>query len=170
MPIIADGADHFTIDEEDGVLKFSSPPDFENPGGEGASFQHLQGGGVAACDVTLDTGTGACPTTGNAGYLQGHGHGHRRERARQGDLGHRAPRVERRSTWSDATLRATASDGDITDADSGLLRPTVAGEVTGVAWRWYRGGTEITDAQHEHLHPPNRRCKQSYPRGGEIPG
>ena len=44
-----------------------------------------------------------------------------------------------------ATLTATVSDGDITNTDQGFTvdKP---GEVTGVTWRWYRGGTEITGA------------------------
>ena len=44
-----------------------------------------------------------------------------------------------------ATLTATASDGDITNATQTFTSDT-AGEVTGVTWRWYRGGTEITGA------------------------
>ena len=45
-----------------------------------------------------------------------------------------------------ATLTATASDGDITD-ETQTFAADVAGDVTGVTWRWYRGGTEITGAQ-----------------------
>ena len=45
-----------------------------------------------------------------------------------------------------ATLTATASDGDITNPTQ-TFTVDVANEVTGVTWRWYRGGTEITDAQ-----------------------
>ena len=41
-----------------------------------------------------------------------------------------------------ATLTATASDGDITNTTQTFTSDT-AGEVTGVTWRWYRGGTEI---------------------------
>ena len=41
-----------------------------------------------------------------------------------------------------ATLTATAEDGDITDT-SQTFTADRAGEVTGVNWRWYRGGTEI---------------------------
>ena len=56
-------ATHFTIDEEDGMLKFSSPPDFENPSGEGAAASNTYKVVVAACDVTADDCTG-----GETGY------------------------------------------------------------------------------------------------------
>ena len=44
-----------------------------------------------------------------------------------------------------ATLTATATDGDITGAQT-FMDNNAAG-VTGVTWRWYRGGAEIADAQ-----------------------
>ena len=44
-----------------------------------------------------------------------------------------------------AILTATASDGDITNTLQDFT-VDIADEVTGVTWRWYRGGAEITDA------------------------
>ena len=69
-----------------------------------------------------------------------------------------------------ATLTATASDGDITNADSDFTAD-VADEVTGVTWRWYRGGAVIRRGDYQHLHSSRTgRCEQPYPRGGDLPG
>ena len=133
---IADGADHFTIDE-DGMLKFSSPPDFENPSGEGATSNTYKvvvlaadaetGGQTGYHKVTVmvtdeDEPGKVTVTTNTANgtpqYLVG------------------------------ATLTATAMDGDITNATQ-TFAADIDGEVNGVTWRWYRGSTEIdvADAQ-----------------------
>ncbi|MYA49220.1 MAG: cadherin repeat domain-containing protein [Chloroflexi bacterium] len=123
----------FSIDK-DGVLKFASPPDFENPADTNATANTYKVVVLAADaatggqtgyykltvkvtnedepgKVTLTTST----TNGTPQYLVG------------------------------ATLTATAEDGDITNATQ-TFTTDVAGEVAGVTWRWYSGGTEITGA------------------------
>ena len=132
----ADVADntHFTIDEEDGILKFSSPPDFENPSGEGAASNTYKVV-VLASDAA---------TAGMMGY-----HKVTVEVTNVNEPG----KVTLATSTSNgtpqylvgATLTATASDGDIINETQTFTSDT-AGEVTGVTWRWYRGGTEITDA------------------------
>ena len=131
---VADNA-HFTIDEEDGILKFSDPPDFENPSGENA-VSNTYKVVVLASDAATDGGM--------MGY-----HKVTVEVTNVNEPG----KVTLATSTSDgtpqylvgATLTATASDGDITNATQTFTSDT-AGEVTGVTWRWYRGGTEITDA------------------------
>ena len=68
-----------------------------------------------------------------------------------------------------ATLTATASDGDITNADQDFTVDR-EGEVTGVVWRWYSDGTEIEGARRtgQHLHPPAGRCRQEHSRRGPL--
>ena len=63
----ADAADaeHFTIDKN-GVLKFSAPPDFEAPSGEGATSNTYKVV-VTACDVALAGDPAACPDNTNLG-------------------------------------------------------------------------------------------------------
>ena len=51
---VADNA-HFTIDE-DGILKFSDPPDFENPSGEGDAVSNTYKVVVLASDAATDGG------------------------------------------------------------------------------------------------------------------
>ncbi len=152
--VTADIADatHFTIDAEDGMLKFSTPPDYENPSGEGASSNTYKVV-VAACDLALDAG--ACPTAGKVGY-----HKVTVEVTNVNETG----TVTLVGTLSDgssaapagtppqylvgAVLTATAKDGDIKQPTQTFTDSTATG-VSGVTWRWYRGGTEITgtDAQ-----------------------
>ena len=133
-------ADHFTIDDEDGMLKFSSPPDFENPSGEDATSNTYKVV-VAACDVALaDDGT----CSGQTGY-----HKVTVMVTNVDETG----KVTLATNTANGTpqylvgaiLTATASDGDITNATQ-TFTADVATEVSGVTWRWYRGGTEITDA------------------------
>ena len=138
----ADAADaeDFTIDPEDGMLKFSSPPDFENPSGENAASNTYKVV-VAACDVSA-----ADCANGQTGY--------HRVTVMVTDVNE--PGKVTLATAGDgtpqylvgATLTATASDGDITNVDQ-IFTVDEPGEVTGVTWRWYRGGAEITgeDAQ-----------------------
>ena len=57
--------EHFAIDDEDGMLKFSIPPDFENPADSNPTDNTYKVV-VAACDVALDGD--ACPDAGSAGY------------------------------------------------------------------------------------------------------
>ena len=134
---LADAADaeHFTMDE-DGMLKFSSPPDFENPSGENATSNTYKVV-VAACDVSA-----AECADGETGY--------HKVTVMVTDVSERGKVTLATNTLNGtpqylvgATLTATVSDGDITNTDQGFTvdKP---GEVTGVTWRWYRGGTEIT--------------------------
>ena len=76
---------HFTIDK-DGMLKFSSPPDFENPAGTNAT-ENTYKVVVVACDVALDAG-GGCPAHRQSWLPRGYRQGHQRERARQGHRDH----------------------------------------------------------------------------------
>ena len=134
----ADNADatHFTIDK-DRMLKFTSPPDFENPSGEGAASNTYKVV-VAASDAETDGETGYHKVTVTVTNVNEPGKVTLRSNTENG-----TPQY-----LVGAILTATASDGDITNGDQDFTadRP---GEVTGVAWRWYRGGTEITgtDAQ-----------------------
>ena len=142
----ADAADaeHFMIDDEDGILKFSSPPDFENPSGENAT-ENTYKVVVVACDVPLVAD--ACPASpgGEAGY-----HKVTVEVTNVNEPG----KVTLVTSTDNGTpqylvgamLTATASDGDITNTTQTFVAD-VTGEVSGVTWRWYRGGTEITGAQ-----------------------
>ena len=151
----ADNADatHFTIDE-DGMLKFSTPPDFENPSGEGTENTNTYKVVVVACDVALVSE--ACPTATapaeNASY-----HQVTVEVTKVDEPG----KVTLATSHTDnvtpqylvgasgatpagaTTLTATAEDGDITNATQ-TFTVDVTDEVTGVTWRWYRGGTLIT--------------------------
>ena len=162
----ADYADNgdFTIDSEDGVLKFnilpandgSSPgsPDYENPQGAGSPLNNTYNVVVAACDVTAD----GC-TDGQTGY-----HKVTVKVTKVAETG--------KVTWTvtpagapdagildtdntpimqfqvGSLLTATASDGDITDATQ-TFTADVTDEVTGVTWKWYSGGSLIsgTDAE-----------------------
>ena len=135
----ADNADaeHFTIDKG-GMLKFTSPPDFENPSGEAAASNTYKVV-VAACDVSADDCTG-----GETGY--------HKVTVTVTNVNEPGKVTLATSTANGtpqylvgATLTATASDGDITNTTQDFTAD-VAEEVTGVTWRWYRGGTEITDA------------------------
>ena len=126
----------FTIDEEDGMLKFSSPPDFENPPDSNAPDNTYKVV-VAACDVSAADCTG-----GQTGY-----HKVTVKVTQVNEPG----KVTLATNTANGTpqylvgaqLTATASDGDITNATQTFMA-NVADEVTGVTWRWYRGGTVIT--------------------------
>ena len=127
-------SDHFTIDK-DGVLKFSGSPDFENPSGEGATSNTYK-----VVVLASDAATG-----GQTGYHA--------VTVKVTDVNEPGKITVATSTSNGtpqylvgAILTATASDGDITDADQTFTADR-AGEVTGVVWRWYRGGTLIADAQ-----------------------
>jgi serralysin len=130
---IADGADHFTIDE-DGVLKFSSPPDFENPSGEGATSNTYKVV-VLAADAATGGQTGYHKVTVKVTNLNESG---TITLATSTDNG--TPQY-----LIGATLTAIAEDGDITNAIQTFTvdRP---GEVAGVTWEWYSGGTRISAA------------------------
>ncbi len=140
----ADATDHFTIDK-DGALKFSSPPDYENPSGEGGTSNTYKVV-VAACDLALDGG--ACPTAGKLGFHK---------------VTVTVTKVDEPGTVAlvtdttdgtpqylvGAELTATATDGDITDSEQTFQATERAGEVTGIVWRWYRGGGQIPGADAE---------------------
>ena len=141
-------ADHFTIDK-DGMLNFSSPPDFENPSGEGGTTSNNYKVVVVACDVPLETN--ACPASGNAGYYP---------------VTVKVTKVDEdgKVTWTvdpdgadDATLSAndpTATPPQMPimqfQVGATLVASATDGDVSGVAkavsnpiWRWYRGSTPI---------------------------
>ena len=73
---------------------------------------------VVACDVALVSD--ACPDTGQAGYHPVTVMVTAVNEPGKVTLGHQTPQMGRRSTWSAQPLTATASDGDITNADSDL--------------------------------------------------
>ena len=149
----ADNADagDFMIDK-DGVLKFSSPPDFENAQG-GTDNTNTYKVVVAACDVSLVSN--ACPDTGEAGY-----HKVTVKVTKVAETG--------KVTWTvdpagpptatvldsdstpivqfqvDAVLTASVEDGDIAGATQDV---TVANN--NLVWRWYRDNTLIRDAQDD---------------------
>ena len=144
-PLMADdaaSAASFEIDK-DGNLEFMDPPDYENPQGAGTPLSNTYNVVVVACDVALD-GDGACPASpaGQAGF-----HKVTVEVTEVSEPG----TVELATNTAggtpqylvDATLTATAKDGDIT-ATAQTFTVDVPNEVDGVTWRWYRGGTEIT--------------------------
>ncbi len=145
--------DDFDIDKKTGALTFdvggdagtpdrSVSPDHENPGDTGTDNTYNVV--VAACDVALaDDGT--C-SGGETGYHK---------------IAVRVIDIDEQGTVTldDAsatnpdplqylvgvTLTATAKDGDITDSNQDFTVDR-AGEVTGITWRWYRGGTQIPSA------------------------
>ena len=145
-------ADDFDISEE-GVLTFdiggdtdtpddSVSPDFENPAGAGTPANNTYNVVVGACDVALDGG--ACPTTARAGY-----HGVTVMVTNEDETGTITLATDTAGGTPQylvgAELTATAEDGDIT-ATTQTFTADVDGEVNGVTWRWYRGSTEIDDA------------------------
>ena len=153
----ADAADHFMIDDKDGMLKFSSPPDYENPSGEGATSNTYKVV-VVACDVALVSD--ACPASpdGQAGYqkvtvmvtkvnetgkvtwtVDPDGDG----ALTANDPTATPPEMPVMQFQVDAVLTATASDGDITNATQ-TFTADVTDEVSNVTWRWYRGGSVIS--------------------------
>ena len=141
---VADNADaaSFEIDK-DGMLKFSSPPDFENPAATNATDNtNTYKVVVVACDVALDNN--ACPDAGKAGYHA--------VTVKVTNMDESGTVTLATSTVNGtpqylvgATLTATAKDGDIT-ATTQTFTANVPDEVNGVTWRWYRGSTEIADA------------------------
>ena len=140
VPADAADAAHFTIDEEDGILKFSSPPDFENPSGEAGTTSNTYKVVVAACDVSAEN----C-ADGQTGY--------HKVTVMVTNVNEPGKVTLATNTLNGtpqylvgATLTATATDGDITNPTQTFMDNNAAGEVTGVTWRWYRGGTEITGA------------------------
>ena len=177
--LVADAADaaHFDIDDETGVLTFdiggdddtgdaSVSPDFENPKGAALSddtahaAQNTYKVVVSASDKATDGVMNYHAVTVMVTSVDEPG------------------KVTLGTSTSNGTpqylvgaiLTATASDGDITNTLQDFT-VDIADEVTGVTWRWYRGGAEITDARAgQHLHPRAGRCKQSHPIGGDIPG
>ena len=136
----ADNADaaSFEIDE-DGVLKFSSPPDFENPATTNATNNTYKVV-VVACDVSAADCSG-----GQTGY--------HKVTVMVTNVDERGKITLANSNTSNITpqylvgetLTATAEDGDITSATQ-TFTEDVADEVAGVTWQWYRGGTAITGA------------------------
>ena len=137
----ADAADHFEIDK-DGVLKFSSAPDFENPSGEGGTTSNTYKVVVVACDVAADDCTG-----GQIGFHKVTVKVTNIAETGKVTLATDTPGTPTPQYLVAATLTATASDGDITDSDQTFGPTERAGEVTGITWRWYRGGSLISDAR-----------------------
>ena len=144
----ADNADagDFTIDSEDGMLKFTSPPDFENLSGEGVASNTYKVV-VVACDVALVSN--ACPASpvGQAGY-------HKvtvmvTNVAEKGKVAwtvdadgggtHTAGTPKLMQFQVGASLMASVSDGDIA---GGTKTPTI-----NLTWRWFRGSAPINGAE-----------------------
>ena len=139
----------FDIDKKTGALVFdvggdadtpdrSVSPDYENPGDTGTDNTYNVV--VAACDLALAS-DGTC--SGVTGY--------HKVTVRVTDMDEQGTVTLDDADATDPdplqylvgiTLTATAKDGDITNATQ-TFTADVAGEVTGVTWRWYRGGTEI---------------------------
>ena len=145
-------AEDFDIDKKTGALVFDvggdgapdtgagqpAAPDHENAGdtGDNNTYNVV----VAACDVALaDNGT----CSGVTGY--------HKIAVKVIDIDERGTVTLDDATATDpdplqylvgVTLTATAKDGDITNPTQTFTGDT-GGEVTGVTWRWYRGGTEI---------------------------
>ena len=132
---IADGADHFMIDE-DGVLKFSSPPDFDNPSGEGATSNTYKVV-VLAADAATGGQTGYHKVTVTVTNLNEPG-----KITLSTDTAGGSPQY-----LVGATLTATASDGDIANTDQTFQATDRTGVVTGIVWRWYKGGGLISGAE-----------------------
>ena len=132
---VADNAS-FTIDE-DGVLKFGTEPDFENPATTNATANTYKVV-VLAADAATGGQTGYHKVTVKVTNVDEPG-----KVTLVTDTVGGTPQY-----LVGATLTATAEDGDITNATQ-TFTADVAGEVTGVTWRWFRGDTEITssDAQ-----------------------
>ena len=152
----ADVADngHFDIDDETGVLTFdvggdtdtpdvSVSPDFENPPTSNDTDNTYKVV-VAACDVALEAG-GTCG--GNTGYHKVTVEVTNVNEPGKIDLVATNPADGTSQYLVGQILTATASDGDITGTQT--FTDSSATGVSGVTWRWYRGGAVIsgTDAQ-----------------------
>ena len=123
----------FEIDDE-GVLEFIDPPDFENPATTNATANTYKVV-VLATDAATGGQTGYYKVTVNVTNVEEPGN----VTLATGTTN------ESPQYLVGATLTATAEDGDIT-ATTQTFTADVAGEVAGVTWRWYRDGTMITDA------------------------
>ena len=142
----------FDIDKKTGALVFDvggdggtdtgagqpAAPDHENPGDTGTDNTYNVV--VAACDVALGT-DGTC--SGVTGY--------HKVTVKVIDIDEQGTVTLNDADATDpdplqylvgVTLTATAKDGDITNATQTFMDDTAAG-VSGVTWRWYRGGTQI---------------------------
>ena len=128
-------ASGFTIDK-DGVLKFSSPPDYENAtGGGSGGTSNTYKVVVAAADAASGGETGYHKVTVTVTKVD-----------EPGKVTLATSTVTGTPQYLvTATLTATASDGDITDADQ-TFTVDRTGEVTAVNWRWFRGGGAISGA------------------------
>ncbi|MDE2802854.1 MAG: hypothetical protein OXK21_08225 [Chloroflexota bacterium] len=147
-------SDHFTIDE-DGMLKFSAPPDYENPSGEGATSNTYKVV-VVACDVALEGDPLACPTDAQAGY-----HAVTVNVTNLAEDGKVTWTVDHDGDGADtptllqfqvgAVLTATVTDGDIS-GETKTVVDTHDDVPANPTWRWFRSpsktatGTEIDGA------------------------
>ena len=127
-----DNAD-FTI--SNGMLMFASPPDFENPADADTDNEYLVVVGAADNATIADGELGYHAVTVNVTNLNEPG-----KITLATDTSGGTPQY-----LVGATLTATAEDGDIT-ATSQTFTDNVAGEVAGVTWEWFSGGTKITTA------------------------
>ena len=127
----------FTIDSEDGMLKFIASPDYESAGDVGTNntYQVV----VAASDAATGGQTGFHEVTVKVTNVAEAGKvtwlvapdGSTDQSVTQFDVG--------------ARLTATASDGDIAGATKTFTDDSPAG-VTNVIWQWRRGNTVISGA------------------------
>ena len=137
---ITDAGD-FAIDDETGELTFAiggtagASPDYENPAGGAAGDSNTYKVVVLAADAATGGQTGYYKVTVNVTNVDEPGTVTLATSTTNG-----TPQY-----LVGATLTATAEDGDITNATQ-TFTADVTGEVTGVVWRWYSGGTMITGA------------------------
>ena len=127
----ADIVDNASFELDDRVLTFASAPDFENPAATNATANTYKVV-VLAADAATDGQTGYYKVTVKVTNLNEPG-----EVTWTTDTTGGTPQF-----LVGATLTATASDGDITNTDQDFTADR-AGEVAGVTWRWYSGGSEI---------------------------
>ena len=126
---VADNAS-FSINE-DGELSFTAAPDFENPADTNATDNTYKVV-VLAADAATGGQTGYHKVTINVTNVSEPG-----KITLATNTANGTPQY-----LVGATLTATATDGDITDTDQTFTADR-AGEVAGVTWQWYRGGSLI---------------------------
>ena len=137
---VTDAGD-FAIDDETGELSFAigatagASPDYENPAGGTAGDSNTYNVVVLAADGSTPPNTGYHKVMVKVTNLNEPG-----KITLATDTSGGTPQY-----LVGATLTATAEDGDITSATQ-TFTADIAGEVAGVTWRWYSGGSVITTA------------------------
>ena len=147
----ADNADaeHFTIDSEDGMLKFTSPPDFENPSGEGAASNTYKVV-VVACDVALVSN--ACPASpvGQAGYhkvtvmVTNVDEDGKVTWTTNADADDTVDNPKLMQFDVGTRLVASVEDGDIAGDDKTVVTDDHDDVAVDPTWRWYRSSSKTS--------------------------